>query len=226
VLKRLWRPLLTSAAVFLICLAPVVWMMLKDYRVTKPASLENATSFSADVLSFIVPSLQQSLLGHYVRELPEQFFVGPEGIEGVEFIGLAAGIFALIGCWVAAGNQRRWAGRAMVAGIVFALLSLGPVVHILGRRSNLLAPAAPLYKLGVMRFLREPGRFSIVTMLCVSLLAAIGMAFVLSKLQIQWKRSLFVGIVGAIVFVEYLAYPFPSSSVVQPARYFQPPKTV
>jgi hypothetical protein len=224
-LKRLWIPLLTSAVVFLFCLAPIVLMMLKDYGVTKPAPLENATSYSADVLSFFVPSLQQSLLGDYVRKLPEQFFVGPGGIEGVEFIGLAAGILAVIGCWVARGNQRRWAGRAMVGGIVFALLSLGPVVHILGRPSSLLALAAPLYKLGVMRFLREPGRFAIVTMLCVALLASIGLAFVLSKVQIRWKRSLFVGVVGAIVLLECLAYPFPSSSIVQPARYYVPPKT-
>jgi hypothetical protein len=113
----------------------------------------------------------------------------------------------------------------MVAGIVFALLSLGPVVHILGRPSSLLAPAAPFYKLGIMRFLREPGRFSIVTMLCVSLLASIGLAFTLRKLQIQWKRSVFVSVLGAIILVEYLAYPFPSSSVVQPARYFVRPQT-
>jgi len=224
-LKRLWMPLLTSAVVFLFCLAPIALMMLNDYGVTKPAPLQNATSYSADLLSFFVPSLQQSLLGRYVRELPEQFFVGPGGIEGVEFIGLAAGIFAVIGCWVARGNQRRWAGRAMVAGIVFALFSLGPVVHILGRPSSLLAPAAPFYKLGVMRFLREPGRFSIVPILCVSLLASIGLAFTLSKVQIQWKRSLLVCVVGAIVLVEYLAYPFPSSSIVQPARYYVPPKT-
>jgi hypothetical protein len=224
-LKRVWRPLLTSAVVFLFCLAPIVLMMLKDFGVTKPASLENATSFSADVLSFFVPSLQQSLFGNYVRRLPEHFFVGPGGIEGVEFIGLAAGIFAVIGCWVARGNQRRWAGRAMVAGVVFALLSLGPMVHILGRSSSLVAPAAPLYKLGVMRFLREPGRFSIVTMLCVSLLASVGIAFALSSVQLRWKRPLFVGLVGAIILVEYLAYPFPSSSIVQPARYYVPPKT-
>ncbi len=183
-LKRLWLPLLTSAVVFLLCLAPIVLMMLKDYGVTKPATLGDATGFSADVLSFFVPSLQQSLLGHYVRMLPESFFVGHGGIEGVEFVGLAAGIFAVIGCWAARGNQRRWAGRAMVAGIVFALLSLGPIVHILGSPSSLLAPAAPFYKLGVMRFFREPGRFAIVTMLCVSLLASIGLAVTLRKVQI------------------------------------------
>ena len=224
-LKKLCMPLFTSAAVCLFCLAPIMVMMLKDYGVTKPAPLQNATSYSADLLSFFIPSLQQSLFGHYVRKLPEGFFVGPGGIEGVEFIGLAAGIFALIGFWVARGNQRRWAGRAMVAGMVFALVSLGPIVHILGRPSSLLAPAALFYKLGVMRFLREPGRISIVTTLCVSMLASIGLAFALSKARIQWKRSLLVCFVGAIVLLEYLAYPFPSSSIIQPARYYVPPKT-
>lgn len=224
-LRRLWMPLLTSAVVFLFCLAPIELMMLKDLGVTKPASLGDATGFSADALSYFVPSLQQSLLGYYVRKLPEQFFVGHGGIEGVEFIGLAAGFFAVIGCWVAHGNQRRWAGRAMVAGIVFALLSLGPVVHIMGNPSSVLAPAAPFYKLGVMRFFREPGRFAIVTMLCVSLLASIGLAFTLGKVKIQWKRSLFIWVVGAIVLVEYLTFPFPSASIVQPARYYVPQKT-
>ena len=224
-LKNFCVPLLVAAVVFLCSLAPILRIMLKDYGATKPAPLQNASSYSADVLSFFVPSLQQSLLGHVVRRLPEKFFVGPGGIEGVEFIGLAAGIFALIGCWVARGNQRRAAGRAMVAGIGFALLSLGPVVHILGTPSSLLAPAAPFYKLGVMRFLREPGRFSIVTILCVSLLASIGLAFTLRKFKVRWKRTVFAYSVGAIILVEYLAYPFPASSIVQPARYYLPPKT-
>ena len=224
-LRRLSMPLVTSAAVFLLCLSPILLMMLKDYRVTKPASLENATSYSADVLSFFVPSLQQSLLGHYVRKLPERFFVGPGGIEGVEFVGLVALIFALIGCWVARGSQRRTAGRAMVAGMVFALMSLGPTIHILGRPTSLPAPAAPLYKLNMMHFLREPARFSIVTSLCLSLLVSIGLAFTLSRLKIPWKRLVFVCAVGAVILLECLAYPFPSSSIVQPARYWVTPKT-
>ena len=223
--EKLWMPLLTSAAVCLFCLAPILLMMLKDYGVTKPAPLEDATSYSADAWSFFVPSPEQFLFGHYVRELPAQFFVGPGGIEGIEFIGLTALVFAVIGCWVARGNQRRWAGRAMVAGIVFALMSLGPKIHILGRSFSLPAPAAPLYKLSVMRFLREPARLSIVTILCASLLASIGMAFTFSKLKIRWKRSVFACVIGAIVLLEYLAYPFPSSSIVQPARYWVIPKT-
>jgi hypothetical protein len=224
-LKRLWTPVLISAAVFFLVLAPLLLMMMKDYGVTKPAPLQNATSYSADLLSFFVPSLQQSLLGSYVRKLPARFFVGPGGIEGIEFIGLAALILAVIGCWVARGNQRRWAGRAMVTGIVFALMSLGPTIHILGRPFSLPAPAAPLYKLSFMRFLREPARLSIVTTLCVALLASIGLAFTLSKLKNQWKRSVCVCVIGAIVSLEYLACPFPSSSIVQPAHYFVTPKT-
>lgn len=225
-LKRLWMPLLTSAAVCLFCLAPILLMMLKDYSVTKPASLQEAKSFSADAFGFFVPSPEQFLFGHYVRELPAQFFVGPGGIEGIEFLGFSVLIFAVIGCWVARGNQRRWAGRALVAGILFALISLGPTIHILGRSSSLLpAPAAPLYKLSVMRFLREPARLSIVTILCASLLASIGLALTLRKLKVQWKRSAFVCVIGVIVLLEYLPYPFPSSSIIQPARYWVTPKT-
>lgn len=225
-LKRLWAPVLISAGVFFLCLSPILVMMLKDYGVTRPASLQNATSFSADALSFFVPSLQQSLFGGYVRKLPARFFVGPGGIEGIEFVGLAALILAVIGCWVARGNRRRWAGRAIVAGIVFAFMSLGPKIHILGRLSSSLpAPAAPLYKLSAMRFLQEPARLSIVTTLCLALLASIGLAFLLSKIKVRWKRSVFVSFIGAIVLLEYLAYPFPSSSIVQPARYFEPPRT-
>lgn len=225
-LKRVWMPLATSAVIFFLCLAPILLMMLKDYAVTKPAPFENATAYSADALSFFVPSLGQSLLGGYVRKLPAHFFVGPGGIEGVEFIGLAALFFALIGCWAARGYQRRWAGRALVAGVVFALLSLGPTIHVLGKAALLLpAPAAPFYKLSVMRFLREPARLSIATTLCVSLLASIGLTFVLGKLNILWKRSVFACAVGAIVVLEYLVFPFPSSSVVEPNHSWVPPTT-
>lgn len=224
-LKRLWTPVLISAAAFFLCLSPILLMMLKDYGVTRPGSLQNATSFSADLLSFFVPSLQQSLFGRYVRTLPARFFVGPGGIEGIEFAGFSVLIFAVIGCWVARGNRRRWAGRAMVAGIVFALMSLGPKIHILGRISSLPAPAAPLYKLKAMRFFQEPARLSIVTTLCLALLASVGLAFVLSKIKVRWKRSVFVCVIGAIVLLEYLVYPFPSSSIVEPARYFVAQKT-
>lgn len=220
-LKRIWMPLAASVVVFFVCLSPILLMMSRDYA--KPAPFENATAYSADALSFFVPSLDQSVLGSYVRKLPAHFFVGPGGIEGVEFIGLAALCLALIGAWSATEDQRRWAGRALVAGAVFALLSLGPIIHVLGERVLILpAPAAPLYKLSVMRFLREPARLSIVTTLCVSLLSSIGLAFVLSKVNISWKRFGVACGVCALVIFEYVVFPFPSSSIIEPNHSWVP----
>ena len=224
-LRRLWAPLATSALIFLLCLSKVLFSLLTDYHKVEAAPLSDATSFSADLFSFFIPSLHQSFFGRYVSRLPANYFVGPGGIEGIEFTGLVALALAAVGCWVARGKQRIWAGRALIVGVVFAVLSLGPTIHILGRATSLPSPAAPLYRLSAMRFLREPARISIMTTLSLALLASLGMAFLLNKISTRRKQSAFLCVIAAAILLEYLPVPFPSSSIVEPARYWVKPKT-
>ncbi len=223
-LKRVWKPLLVSAVTFLVCFSPLLLMMLGDANGSpKPLPIEHAQRYSADLLGFFVPSPLHSFLGQYVRKMPTEFF--DSGVEGCVYTGFLALALGAVGFWAARGKQRRWAGRAMVAGILFAALSLGPTVHILGKPAHLRAPAGLLYKVKFARFVREPARISIITTLCVSLLATLGLVFLLNKFQRRRQKSLLIFMVGAGLLLEYITFPFPGSSLVEPARYWVVPKS-
>jgi hypothetical protein len=222
-LRRVWVPLLVSAATYLVCFSPFLLMMLRDANgLPNPRPMKDAEQYSADLLGFFVPSANHSFLGHYVRKMPAEFFAS--GIEGTVYIGLVALTLGAVGFWSARGKQRRWAGRAIVAGILFAALSLGPTVHLLGKPLDLLAPGGLLYKLRFARFI-EPGRLSIITMVCISLLATLGLQFLLNKLEQRWQRSLLLCIVASALVLEFIMVPFTSTSVVDPARYWVAQKT-
>ncbi len=224
-LKRVWMPLVVSALTFLVCFSPLLLMMLGDaHGLPRPRPMEDAQRFSADLVGFFVPSLHHWFLGQYVLKLPAEYFVGTR-VEKIVYTGLVALSLGAVGFWSARGKQRRWAGRAMVAGILFAALSLGPIVHFLGKPTNLPAPASLLYKVALARFLREPARLSIITMLCLSLLASLGLVFLLNKLQQRWQKSLLLCIAGTALLLEYITFPFPGSSIVDPAWYTVVPKT-
>jgi hypothetical protein len=222
-LKRVWLPLLVSATTFLICFSPLLAMMLRHASgLPNPRPMTDAEQYSADLLGFFVPSKYHSVFGAYVRKLPADFFAN--GIEGNVYAGFVALLLGATGFWVVRGEQRRWAGRAVVSGILFAILSFGPTLHFLGAAASLRSPASLLYRVRFARFI-EPGRFSIITSLCLSLLATFGLAFLISKLQRRWQRYLLVcAVVSGVVF-EFITVPFTSTSTINPARYWMAEKT-
>src|SRR5262249_40920353 len=144
-------------------------MLLGDYgSVATPRSADEVQNNSADLAGFFVPSLYHSFLGQYVRKMPADFLVSPTCCRNRErtiYIGFLALVLGAVGFWAARGKQRRWAGRAMVAGILFAAVSLGPSVQFLGRPTNLPAAGSLLNKVLFARFVREPARLSIITAL-------------------------------------------------------------
>lgn len=224
--QRTLTALVVAAGTFLLCFSPLLAaMFLGPGGMPKVQAVETdwREKFSADLLGFFIPSRLNPFLGRYARTLPKEFFVS--GHEGVVYTGIVALILAGIGACSARGVQRVWAGRAVVAGLVSAALSLGPTVHLLGRSTLLPAPAALLYKASFMRFLREPGRFSIILTLCLSLLAAMGFSFVLERYPLRWQRYLLIGLVASGLVTEYNTLPFHASSVIDPGLYSATPTT-
>ena len=224
--QRTFTALVVAAGTFLVCFSPVLLaMFLGPGGMPKVQAVETdwRMKYSADLLGFFIPSRLNPFLGRYARALPKEFFVS--GHEGVVYTGILALVLAGIGAWSARGLQRLWAGRAIVAGLVFAALSLGPTVHFLGRPTLLPAPAALLYKIQFMRFLREPGRFSVIVTLSLSLLAAIGFSFLLERQALRWQKYLLMGLVASGLVAEYNTLPFHSSSVIDPGLYFATPTT-
>jgi hypothetical protein len=93
---------------------------------------------------------------------------------------------------------------------VFAILSLGPVLHLLGRTSwttwdtGVLLPYAILYKLPGFAVMRAPARFAVL----VSLSAAVLTAYGLVALRARWPRVRHAGralalAAGVLILAEY-----------------------
>lgn len=211
-LERLWRPLLVSATTFLICFFPILRMLLQD-GLRHPHPVTEAEHYSADLLGFFVPSPFNPFFGRFVHRMPAEFLA--TGFEGVTYIGFIVLALATVGFYWA-HNRRRWAVPALIAGVLFGALCLGPTVHVLGKPTRIPAPASLLYSVEFARFLREPGRMSVITTLSVALLATFGLAFMSNKLARRWQKALLFCIVGLGLLVEYSTVPFPSSSIVDP----------
>lgn len=215
-LRRTWMHIFVSASTFVLSFSPILALLLKG-GLRNTRGLGEIEYFSADLADFFVPSPYSSFFGKYVAPMREKLFAF--GIERIVFIGITTLALAVVGFWSAQGRERRWAGRGAVAGLFFAILVLGPTVHFLGEPINVTAPGALFYRVSFMRFLREPGRMSVMVMFCFALLATFGVASLSAKLKQPWQKAALICLVCLGLAIEYSVYPFPGSSIVDPRYY-------
>ncbi|GAB4536135.1 MAG: hypothetical protein Kow0063_21220 [Anaerolineae bacterium] len=228
--RRVWlAPTLALAVVGLVfllltapLLAPMVGETLRaDYMVPPPGSTEQ---LSADLTAFLTPSELHPLWGTLAARWAGRFTASTS--ERTVFAGysvLALSVLALATRWRAA---RFWG----MSALVFGVLALGPVLHIGG--STRLAGVGPIplpYALlhraiPLLRISRSVSRFDVVVMLSLSVLAAIGLNWLLSRIRqrgynetVQWL----VAVAGLLVVgLEYWVAPYPMSPPeTQPFHY-------
>ena len=96
----------------------------------------------------------------------------------------------------------------LFAGIVALLFSHSPWTEIGPFR--ILFPSYFMYK--ILPMFRVCARFGIVVMLCVSVLAGIGLASILKKIKNAKRRRIFLAIVLLLIFIEF-APPLPAPMV-------------
>jgi hypothetical protein len=84
--------------------------------------------YVSDVLGFLTPSPDHALFGDLVTPLFGRFTAGR--FEGTVYLGVSALVLAIVGFRSADRTRRRlW----LIVALVFAILSLGPGLHVLGR---------------------------------------------------------------------------------------------
>ena len=164
-----------------------------------------------DALAYLVPNPNHPWFGNVTRPwfLPPRLDSFPELVASFSLVALLAIAFA---AW------RRWLPRFWIAFTVcFAVLSLGPFVHVAGVNTYVIGPWALLRYIPVIGMARSPSRFAIVAILGLSLLFAM-------TLQELWRRKVVPGRawVFAIVLalaVELLPAPRRLYSAAVPAVY-------
>jgi hypothetical protein len=212
---RVSKPISVGAATFLAGFSPLLWMIVGT-RSEIPAArgTSHIDLFSADALGFLIPSWNHVFLGRFARRMNPALFA--TGIEGTVYIGIVVLALAAIGCWSARESNRRWAIRALILGIAFYLLSLGPRIHALGHALAIPGPAALFFDLPFARFMSAPARFDAMVALCLAVLCSLGAKHLIERPTNKIRRYGIVSVIVLLVMADYLTTPFPRSSTANP----------
>jgi hypothetical protein len=164
-----------------------------------------------DVVSFFLPNPNHPFAPEAIRAWltprPDQY------LENVASIPLVA----LIVIGVAIGARWRPSRIWIAVTAAFALLALGPFVHVAGFNTHIPGPWAFARYVPIISLARTPARLSIVVMLGVSMLFAAA----LSHLGDRWprQRRLLLSAMAMALLFELFPVPRPLYSASVPAFY-------
>jgi len=176
--------------------------------------------YSADLLSFFLPSVLHPVFGNIMTDIYSNFSGNTS--ENTMFIGYTVILLSLFAVHRLKGNKyvKFW----LIAALSFSIISLGPLLHVNGKTSftefNTTVPLPYLVLYYLIPFLdncRTTGRFFVIASLSFAVLMGYGASELLKSNRINKKAATIV-ITGLIVF-EYLAVPVSLSPVDEPSFY-------
>ena len=217
-LRRGLGPLAGVLLVSVLSTAPLLIALLRELPTATYAVLDPRETllYSADLSAYLIPSELHPFAGPKLHAL-----VARTGQPIVAERVVTLGYTVLLLCLVAL--VLRWRHRAVrfwaMSMLAFGILSLGPVLRILGRttwtafRASVPLPYALLYKIPVFAIARTPARFAVLVSLSGAVLAAYGCV----AIQQRWPRGAHVllSLAALAIIAEYWVSP----TMIQPARY-------
>lgn len=186
-----------------------------------------------DLAGFFAPTSLHPLSRYWVQELDavrEQ--TSRFSDVNTFFVGYATALLALVGFIVFARRNRMWLGIALG----FAILALGPLLHINGKSQfdldglqvNVPMPFLILHYIPLIRENRVPNRYSILVVIALAVLVAYAVWWILWKLSTRVKQAQFTfagiavsGLLSVLLIFEHLALPLPLTDAVIPDVYSQ-----
>ncbi len=233
-LLRLLMPPLLAGLIFFTALSfwlvPMIWETRQFSFMVRPAT--DLYILSASVMDFLVPNRLHSLFR------PESFqWIGnqiapvSERTISIGYIALALAVFGAL-IW------RRRAGLWIAGALFFFAMALGPVIHF-GAITAADIPAVtelPLHftPFGILayfsdfvRLSRSVSRYAVMVQLCVAVLAGMGLAALLTRLQAAQAPQTHGGrtvlavalLCLGLVLAEYWVAPYPMSAPDTPDWY-------
>jgi hypothetical protein len=212
---------------FVLLTAPVLFPMLdearKGYAQQPP---QEVLFYSADLVSAFLPSELHPVWGNAVERAVQQIppylpLKNPsERVLTLGFVALALAAFAV---W--RFRRERYVCFWAFTGALMWLLTLGPVLQVLGRTEftafgvSVPLPYLLLYRLPLISIMRTPARLTVLVMLALAVLAAFALAALMAwaaKRDVTSRRGtpVLLGVVALgvplLIGFEYLAAPFPT----------------
>ena len=233
-LGRLLLPPLLAGGIFFVALSFWLVPMIRETRqfsfMVRPAT--DLYILSASVMDFLVPNRLHTLFR------PESFAWIGNQISPVSERTISIGYIALALAVVGALIWRRRAGLWIAGALFFFAMALGPVIHF----GNITAADIPeatelplhftpfgilAYFSDFVRLSRSVSRYAVMVQLCVAVLAGMGLAALLTRLQAaqtpqtQGRRTvLAVALLClGLVLAEYWVAPYPMSAPDTPDWY-------
>jgi hypothetical protein len=219
--RRVWQaPTLSVLAIgllFVLVTSPLLVPMVRealtaDYMVPPRGSTER---LSADLTAFLTPSELHPLWGELAARWANRFTASVSErtvFAGYSVLGLS--LLSLLTQWRSA---RFWA----LSTLFFALMSLGPVLHVggatqFGRIGPVPLPYALLHRaIPLLRISRSVSRFDVMVMLSLGVMAAIGLNWLLNRAVGAGYNGIASRLiaVGALagVGLEFWVAPYPMS---------------
>ncbi len=205
--KRNITGALCGVFLFLVLIFPFISPALQEINAGKTyMELRTTGKFSCDLVSLFLPGEHHPLFGRfsepYLNRL-NTFFL--ERVNTLGIFPLLSAITALIR--VSGRKTRPW----WIIGMAFLLLSMGPVLQIMGKGyKSIPMPYSWFKKLPLVSAMRSPTRMNMMVMLCLSVLAGYGMTEI-KKILVRFKSSaiwriLFISVCGAIILVEFISW--------------------
>ncbi len=198
--------------IFLIGMSPILVSMIQEIAIEGDylmAGTGFADVFSADLAGFFVPSQLHPLF----RNLEEQI---PFSYVNFMFVGYTALGLSVLGAW-RNPSARPWA----IWGLIFAILALGPLLHVGGKTLDVPLPFRLLQSIPFLKGNRYPSRFSVMISLCLSVLCAYGSVAALSWIAKKRVSSptLSIALLAIPLLFEHLSIPLPLSPLIAPRAY-------
>lgn len=193
----------------------------------------HAENLLVDLLGFFSPTSLHPLDRYWVQEL-DAVRQQTSRFSDVNtfFVGYVTALLALLGFIVFARRNRMWLGIALG----FAILALGPLLHINGKSQfdldglqvNVPMPFLVLHYIPLIRENRVPNRYSILVVVALAVLVGYAVWWLLWKLSTRVKHSQFTfagialsALLSALLIFEHLALPLPLTDAVIPDVYSQ-----
>jgi len=209
-----------AGAVAAVVATPLVIPMARElfvYHSLDPVrNWAGANDYSANLLSWVTPSTAQRVWGSTFTRVNFRWTGG----ERLAFPGFTIMLLAAVGVFRGVrGRRAMW----IALSVVFVVLSFGPFLHVTdnqggrfvryGIRYTYWMPYQLLHAIPVVNGVRVPGRFSVVGILALDVLAAVGLAWLMAR--VATRRPDRTLVVPAVALLLVLLEFYPQGMVTQ-----------
>jgi len=228
--KEILMPLFRLFVIFCIGFFPFAYPLLAELVSSHGNYMYSGlfSFYSADLIGFFIPSQLHPIFGKFVDPI-YQNFTGNMA-EYTVFIGYTVIFLSLVAVVKNKSPEiRLW----ITSAIVFFILALGPVLHINGVFKGTIEgltwviplPFLPLMKIPVLSMARAPGRFDVMVMLSLAVLAGFGLAYIFKRYSGKTVREISLNSLLSVIFIvfilfEFLTVPYPMGPVPVPEFYY------